>query len=307
MAVLLAAFFLPDLQAESGTVKPAKFIFPPSFANRTKASEENAPGEILALDDNGVSFELTLPKGWTPPPSGEVSLTVHFHNPESFAATEHARRGLKGPLIVAHLGKTTPDYQTPFKDKERFGRWIKLVEAKLKEKSAPEKTHITAVDISSYGAGYGAVREILESPEYLKIIRRLVLCDSMYASYGKEADGTSDQRPIPAHIAPWVALARAAVKGEKTFVMTFSQIQPTGYASTGECASKIITEVGGTIRKVELDSCAAANDLNCALLARGDVGNFHAWGYAGNDITARMMHPWHLADIWKTLDLAGEP
>ena len=220
---------------------------------------------------------------------------------------EHTRRGLKGPLIIAHFGAVTPAYQTPFKDKERLGRWIKLVEEKLKEKGAPEKAHVTMIDISSYGAGYGAVREILESPEYVKMIRRLVMCDSMYASYAKTEAGASTRVPIRGHIDPWVAFARAAAKGEKTFVLTYSQIAPPDYASTGECASIIVSEVGGSINKVELDSSAAANDLNWALLARGDVGNFHAWGYAGNDVPSRMMHPLHLAEIWQTLDKAGEP
>src|SRR4029450_11714277 len=117
---------------------------------------------------------------------------------------------------------TTPVYQKPFKDKERFGHWITLVEEKLNEKAAAQKAPLTAVDISSYGAGYGAVREILESPENVKIIRRLVLCDSMYASYGKTDSGTGTGVPIRAHIDPWVAFARAAVRGEKTFVMTYS-------------------------------------------------------------------------------------
>ncbi len=306
-AILLIALFSSGGQAEPGKDKASKFYFPPSFAHRSEATVEYTAGETSTLNDDGLLLSFYLPADWKAPESGDVTLTIHFHNPESFAVTEHARRGLKGPLLIGHIGSTTPAYQNAFKDKERFGRWIKLVEGHLKEKGAPSKTHISTVDISSYGAGYGAVREILELPENVKLIRRLVLCDSMYASYAKNESGTSTGVPIRGHIDPWVNFAKAAAKGEKTFVLTYSQILPTGYASTAECASIIMSEVGGSIRNVELDSCAAANDLTCALLARGDVGNFHTWGYAGNDVGSRMMHPWHLGDIWRLLDGAGEP
>ena len=92
--------------------------------------------------------------------------------------------GLAGAPIARLQVTAFTAYRQPFLDPERLGRMVKLVEQTLKQKGAPEKTRITAVDISSFSAGYGAVRELLKSPENLKLIRRLVLTDSVSTEVG---------------------------------------------------------------------------------------------------------------------------
>jgi hypothetical protein len=192
--------------------------------------------------------------------------------------------------LCAYLGEGSTVYRRPFEDRERFGRLMAAVEAEL-------KARIAAVDISSYSAGYGAVRELVKSERYLRLMRRVVLCDSMYGSF--EAGTT---RPAMEHIEPWVPLARAAMRGEKTLVLTYSQVPTASYASTAQCAHALASVVGVKIERV----ATAAQQADYPLRERGDVGGFHVWGYEGSDAMAHMTHARRLADVWKALDAAGE-
>src|SRR3546814_9273417 len=55
---------------------------------------------------------------------------------------------------------------------------------------------VRSVSITSFSAGYGAVREIVRDPEQWRRVRCIVLLDSMYASYAP--DGS--KRPDPGQI-----------------------------------------------------------------------------------------------------------
>jgi hypothetical protein len=158
------------------------------------------------------------------------------------------------------------------------------------------------VDVSSFSAGYGAVRELVKSPEYCKIIRRIVLLDSMYAGLEPEEKGSTNRRPLAAQIDVWVPFARAALRGEKTFVLTHSQVPTTTYASSSECAEALLQRVGGEARAVAANSIPAANDPNFPILARTDRGGFHVWSYGGVDAQAHLTHARHMADVWRALE-----
>src|SRR6185503_10812897 len=160
-----------------------------------------------------------------------------------------------------------------------------------------------AVDVASFSAGYGAVREIVKWPEYRQLIRRIVLCDSMYGSFA----AGSTTRPAAEHIAPWVDFAKMAANGEKTFVLTYSQVPTSNYASSSQCAAALIEAVGAARVIVPRGSTPATLDPEFPLLTRADVRDFHVWGYDGADAQAHLTHVRHLADVWRALDAAGEP
>lgn len=280
-------------------------VIPPPMPARTiQPSKDPLPGESVVLNDRGTNFTLFLPGGWRVPASGEATLCVHFHSAVWFGIQEHLRRGLAGPLICFHAGEGSSVYRIPFEDRERFGRWLRLVEAELRRRGAPADTRVTAVDISSFSAGYGAVREIVKSPEYRRLIRRIVLADSMYASYDAAALKTGVKRPDPDHIAPWVPFAEAAARGEKTFVLTHSEVPTSTYANSAACAAALIAAVGAPRVPVAPGSIPAADDPEFPLRYLSDLGGFHVWGYAGTNAMAHMTHARHLADVWMALDAA---
>ena len=96
-----------------------------------------------------------------------------------------------------------------------------------------------------------AVREIIKTPAYVEHIRTIVLADSMYA--GLETNAV--RRPPREHIDVWVPFARAAIKGEKTFVFTYSAVPTTTYASSSECAHALLAALN-------IDRCRSGRELN---------------------------------------------
>ena len=297
---VIAALVLRFLASASGS-QP---IPPPMPQRNIAPPKEPLPGETIVLDDRGTNFTLFLPKGWRVPDSGRVELTVHFHSAIWFAIQEHLRRGLSGPMIAFYPGEGSSTYRLPFEDRERFSRWLAMTEAELKKRGAPPETKIVTVDISSFSAGYGAVRELVKSPEYLKLIHRIVLSDSMYASFAETNQANAAPKPAPEHIAPWIPFAKAAARGEKSFAFTHSEVPTAAYASSALCAAALTEAVGAPRIEVATGSLPAATDPEFPLRYRSDLGNFHVWGYGGTNAAAHMTHARHLADVWKALDAA---
>jgi hypothetical protein len=280
---------------------------PPVMARRTIAPSTNeAHGTQLMLNDRGTNFTLFLPAGWTNTIATNALLCIHFHTAPWFPIQEHLRRKAKEPLVVFALGEGSSTYRAPFEDTNRFARVLALVESELQKQSGLSGTRITAVDMSSFSAGYGAVREIVKSPAYFEIIRRIVLLDSMYAALETEEKGSTDRRPLAAQIDVWVPFAKAAMRGEKNFVVTHSQVPTSTYASSAECATALLMKLGVKTEAVTTDS-PAASDPNFPLLKRADAGGLHIWSYGGTDAQAHMTHARHMADVWRAFDVVANP
>ena len=187
---------------------------------------------------------------------------------------EHRRHGLVGPIACFALGEGSNVYRIPFEDRQRLSRVIALVEHNLQDRTPGAK--VSSVDITSFSAGYGAVREIVKSSEYVAVIRRIVLGDSMYASWepaSTQPGATS--RPLDEQIQPWLDFAKCAVRGEKVFVFTYSQV-PTGtYADSAACAHALNRALGLTATSVPKGSTPATSDADYPLIERCDRNGYH--------------------------------
>jgi hypothetical protein len=290
MRYLLAGLIL--IVAGCSSAPKVANVVPPAMPRRVIAKTATPPaGEQMEIEKG---YTLFVPKEWSK--NSSCVLTIHFHTEAWFAIEEHLRRGLREPLLVVMLGQGSSVYRAPFEDRTWLGKLVERVEKQL-------PTRVKAVDVSSFSAGYGAVREIVKVPEYRERIRRIVLCDSLYGSFA----AGSTTRPAAEHVEPWVDFAKMAARGEKTFVLTHSQVPTASYASTAQCAAALIEAVGGAKVLVPRGSIAATLDPEFPVLTRTDVGYFHVWGYDGADAQAHLTHVRHLADVWKALDEAGEP
>ena len=276
---------------------PGVAVIPPPMPRRTIAPSANPPpGESVLLEDEGQRFTLFMPESRGAFPPAGNTLTVHFHGATWFVIQEFLRAGRTGPLLAVQLGEGSSVYRRAFEDRERFGRLLKQVERELKPRTPP--VILSGVDISSFSAGYGAVRELIKSPDYFRLIQRIVLCDSLYASLDTNS---LLRKPLQEHIEPWLPFVRAAMRGEKTFVLTHSEVPTLNYASSAECAAAIIKAVGAPSVTVVPAAIPASNDADFPLRYRSDVGNFHIWGYAGTNAEAHLTHVRHLADVWEAL------
>ena len=278
-------------------------LIPPPMPRRVIAPTTNAPqGESVLLEDGGVKFTLFIPSGWKASDSGETIVTTHFHTIVWFVIQEHLRRGVATALICFQLGEGSTTYRQPFEDTNRFSRVLRLVEGELSKRSAPVHVQIRGVDISSFSAGYGAVRELVKSPSYFKMIRRIVLLDSMYAAFEPTAAVERPRKPANDQIEVWAPFAQAALRGEKTFVLTHSAVPTDKYASSGECATALLELLEVPRELVRSGTLPATTDREFPLQSRADRGKFHIWAYGGEDAQAHMTHVRHMADVWRALD-----
>lgn len=269
---------------------------PPAMPKRPVVKPKvEPPGKRIDIVDGDCKTLLFVPEGYVPPKEGGARVTVHFHTIAWYIIDEHLRRGMKEPLLVVDLGQGSSTYGKPFTDVDRFGRLIGLVEKAI-------SVRVTQVDITSFSAGYGAVREILKQDRYIAMIRRVILADSLYAGWEPGKSGPAS-RPAEVNMEPFAKFIELAARGEKTFVLTHSQV-PTSYANTAATAQWIIDHVGAKKVAVERGSLPATLDPDFPLIARADKGKLHVWSYAGTDLHAHLTHVRHIADIWMALDEA---
>jgi hypothetical protein len=275
---------------------------PPMPQRAIKKPDAEPPGDRIEIVDGAYKFTLFVPPTFTPAADGQFRLTVHFHTAPWFVIDEHLRRGLNEPLLIAALGEGSSTYAKPFaEDTDRFDRLLGQTLDALRARGAAT---IESIDVTSFSAGYGAVRELAKQERYWKQFRRVILCDSLYAGWDPPTTRPgATSRPAEENIAPWRALVQSAARGERTFVLTHSLV-PTRYANTDACGRALIEMVGAKVTDVPRGSLPATLDERYPLVRRADMGRFHVWTYAGEDAGAHMTHVRHLADVWKALDAA---
>jgi len=251
---------------------------PPAVPPRPIAPGEPLPGEIVSIDlETSGTISLHIPKGYKAPKDGLVEITMHFHGASWFIFQEHARRGNGDPVVALELGEGSSAYRIPFEDRDRFRRLLAAVAEVLVARGAPNETTIARVNITSFSAGYGAVRELVKSPEYVSLIQRIVLADSSYGSLDEAALAEGRRVVAREHVEVWAPFARLAMQGEKTFLLTTSDIETPAYASTVEVARALVAELGLPIREwlplvgIRRQGCHGSHDVGapCGRLLDG--------------------------------------
>jgi hypothetical protein len=166
------------------------------------------------------------------PTKGKVNLLVHFHGPEWIAEVAGARAGLA--VLSIQLGSGSAVYGKPFTDAKLFADLL----ADAEKKSGRS---FDSVGLSGWSAGYGAIRAILRHKEHYRRVQWVVLLDSPHAGH---RPGKPAPQLVTADLDVYIRLARDAAAGRKRFLISHSQIVPTGYASTTECADYVIAQAG---------------------------------------------------------------
>lgn len=277
----------------------ARTVTPPRVVWRDIASEPRAAKGVTK--DISPHAQLFIPAECEIVDTGEVRLTIHFHDAPWFMIEEHIRRGAANPLLIYSGYDSSNAYRIDFEDGVLFPRLLRDTEQELKKHFGIQLAKITAVEISSFSAGYGAVREILRYPTYIKLVDTILLADSMYAAFANP--GTDDRSPLPEHIAPFIGFAEGARKGEKIFVITFSSIQPDSFASTYDCARALVDSVGGSLETIsETHRSDESKPLHYPPIYKYDEQGLHVWGYPGTDVRAHMAQARNLSEFWKVID-----
>lgn len=274
-------------------------VTPPIAFKRPISSDANWPGTKIVKQEGSQSIVLYIPRGWKPK-RGE-RFSVHFHGPDWLSMQEMEARGGTNPLIHVSAGEGSTVYHNCVQPSGTLDRWLNSCLANLRQMGAPADVRVTKIDLSSFSAGYGAIRDLIREPSIFQRLDTVILGDSMYASL---ASDTGPRKVLPEHTEVWLPLAREAVAGRKTFVVSVSMVPTPAYASSWECLAALTSALG--IPQVPVE-CPAAHDPNFPLLSVAERGRFFGWQYGGTGPDAHTTHARHLADIWKALQPATAP
>lgn len=243
------------------------------------------PGTIAAAALLGVAF------------GAGVLLAQQSQNPSPMV--EHTRPHPRLPEVAPEgrretlqLGTGSGAYGKPFADPQLFGRIVAEAEA---------KSHLTfsPIILTSWSAGYGAVRAILKVPENYKRVDRVLLIDGMHASYVGDMPGTGPGQEsvlVPEDLDIFAQFARDAVAGRKRMIVTHSEIFPGTFASTTETTDWLVTTLG-----LKLKAVLKWGPIGLQQLSEARAGNFQLLGYAGNSAPDHVDQLQALPDFLKWL------
>lgn len=214
-----------------------------------------------------------------------TALVIHFHGAAWVA--EQAIAGLGGDvaLAVVNLGAGSSAYQRPFSDPAGFDSLLAQVERELAgARGAPAR--IGRITLSGFSAGYGAVRAILREPRHVARVDAVLLLDGLHTSYVPEGRVLADSGVLDiANLEPFAAFARLAVRGEKRFVVTHSEIFPGTFASTTETTDWLLGTLG-----VRRTAVLTWGPRGMQQLSEARAGGFALLGFAGNTAPDHVDH-----------------
>lgn len=212
---------------------------------------------------------LFVPKGV----KKKSPLFFHFHGSPIVPEIAAARAG-KVAVISMQLGTGSGVYGRPFTaDPQLFPRLIAEAEAKAHMTFSP-------IILTSWSAGYGAVRAILRVPENYARVDRVMLIDGMHASYVNDTPGAGpglESVLVPEDVSIFAQFARDAMAGRKRMIVTHSEIFPGTYASTTESTDWLVSTLG-----LQLKPVLKWGPLRMQQLSEAKSGKFELIGYAGN-------------------------
>ena len=237
-------------------------------------------GRFPELQVPGRRFNLTLGNLMLPLQGHPRMLVMHFHSLPWLVEYCAQKRFPNAAVLTVNLGAGSDTYREPFVDPTRFS---KLIEEAEKISGAPFRS----VLVSSFSAGYGAVREILREKSNWPRITSILLADSLYAGYGHEQED----------LGPFLAYLQSG----KRLVMTHSELYPGTYAATFETAEWLLAKMA-----MKRKAILKWGPVGMQQLSEASKGNFIVWGFAGNSADDHIDHLYGL-DQWYTVVLPPPP
>lgn len=287
-ALLLATVGLPAMLAAQAVPAPATPApIPPQPQNPSPMVEYTRAHERLAPRDlDGTTRSFSGPLGRpvevfvpaTTKRAEALTLVVHFLGSPFIAEYAVSRLGGNDKVAaVVNVGAGSGIYDRTFSDPPVFDS---LLAAVGRETSAVlgRPTRFTRIVLSGFSAGHGAIRAILRDSAHFARVDAVLLLDGMHTSYVPEGTviekgGTLDER----NLVVWERYARAAIRGEKRFLVTHSEIFPGTFASTTETADWLIRTLG-----LKRTPVVKWGPRGMQQLSEVRSGRFEIQGYAGN-------------------------
>ncbi|MEZ5416046.1 MAG: hypothetical protein R2708_01715 [Vicinamibacterales bacterium] len=216
-----------------------------------------------------------------------LPLVLHFHGAPMARGAPGGEPAASGGPRHLPAGQRPGVYGRAFAEPGRLADVLAAAEAEARRITG-HPVVFDPVVLSSFSAGYGAVRAILRHADDYARVSAVVLADSLHASYDARdaaAARTADLPVVAGDLDAFLRLAADAAAGRKAFVVTHSEVYPGTYASTTETADALL-------RAVELRRRAAldAGPIGMQQLSATSRGRLRVVGYAGNSAPDHMDH-----------------
>lgn len=223
------------------------------------------------------------------------TVLVHFHGAASTLKKAFTRSNHHVVLVVVNFPGLSSAYSGPFRrDGELFDR---ILEESRTAATGKKDGQWKRVYVSSFSAGYGAVREILSRPSIYQNIEGIVAADSIYAGRSEKNSKRDVSEDDMRH---FHRFAVEATKGRKTFVLSHSA-QATPYASTTETADYLLNALD--LSRMP-DATMRIDQLQQTSIAKR--GKFLVLGFEGTSGEDHMRHLHYIDRFWNHLLPAPE-
>lgn len=256
------------------------------MVEHTRAHRRIEPVELLGRRFHLTTGTLFIPQGLKL--RDRMPLWVHFHGaPEVVeTATQRLRRL---PVVTVQLGAGSVVYAKPFADPEAIRRLVA---------EAGKQAGVTfeGLILSSWSAGYGAIREILRQPDAYSQVERVLVLDSIHAGYVNGSPGPLESDLVPADLETWVRLANDAIAGRKRLMVTHSEVFPGTFASTTETADYLVRQVGANRWPI-----LKWGPVGMQQLSEVRYGGLEVQGFAGNSAPDHVDHLHGIGDFMRRL------
>ena len=236
--------------------------------------------QAAAEEPPGRRFDLKLGRLFVPEhfrAAEKVDVLAHFHGSAKVVEREFARAKKNAVLVTVNAKGLSAAYAHIVEDPDALQGVLDEALSKIAN-AKPGRLYV-----SSFSAGYGAVRRILLQGKHE--IAWLHLADSLHAGY-------EEKKPQPDQVAPFIAYAKSG----KPMWITHSAVVPGTYASTTETADALIEAVGAKREKAD-----EKNARGMRLVSKADRGEFHVRGYEGDSGEAHLEQLRNLGEYFATL------
>lgn len=314
----LMRYFLRGLAWATMALMPARIAAqvtsPLAAQNPSPMVENTRPHERLVQRElAGISRTFVGPAGkpvelFIPQKahsSTSVDLVLHFHGASwipNQAVSALSANGTPTIAATVNVGTGSGAYDRAFADPAVYDS---LLAALRRELSAAigQPTRINQVTLVGFSAGHGAVRAILRNASHFASVSAVVLIDGMHTSYIPEGTALANGGSIDTtNLVAFANFARAAMRGEKRFLVTHSEIFPGTYASTTETADWLLTALN--LRRTPT---LATGPRGTQQLSGMRSGNFELLGYAGNSAPDHIDQFHSLPELLARLGAAPNP
>ncbi len=288
VVAVAAAVSVASIAGAQNPPPPAPSQNPSPMVEATRAHERLAPRELGGTVRSFAgpaarSVELWIPDRARTSPG--VDLVVHFHGAAWLPHQAAARIAAPTVAAVVNLGAGSGGYHRAFADPAVFDSLLAGVAREVSE-ALGKPVRIGRVTLVGFSAGHGGIRAILLDRRHFATVDAVLLLDGMHTSYVPEGNVLDKGGAIDTtNLAAFAEFARAAMRGEKRFVVTHSEIFPGTFASTTETADWLLRALD--LRRTPV---LRWGPRGMQQLSEVRAGLFELLGFAGNSAPDHVDH-----------------